>query len=182
MLVVTKPHQASIGCNFDFMLLTLELRNHPIQFCTSSKVPFPSEAYLGRIYDISSLPHTIMASKPGSFLINLKLRKSSNVEEIHDIVLGEVIRASSATTERDRTKIIGNGDSSIVRNLRVNSTSVKSVAVSPPFIGIVLDNGKACRYKITERSDVFTDRSVGEAFQTFYRKKSSLEKFVRKFC
>lgn len=109
--------------------------------------------------------NVMMASRSQSHVIRLNLRKSSNAEEVHDIVVEELIRAGKENTATDRLKVHQNGDSSVIRNIPLNSASIKSVAVSPPFIGIVLSNGKVCRYKICEESDDSVDTcATGEVF------------------
>ena len=103
-----------------------------------------------------------MAAGKQSFVLTLRLRKASSVGDLPDIILEELVCAGGEKVERDRVKVFGNGNSSVVRSLPFDATIIKSIAFSPPYLGIVLNNGKACRYKIGQRDDDAKERLSGE--------------------
>ena len=117
-----------------------------------------------------------MAARKGSFVINLRLRKSSSTVEVHDTILEELIRAGDEKAERDQVKTLSNGTSSIIRNLPFDATLIKSVAFSPPYLALVLNSGKACRYKIVNGGDDATESLLGENFS------SSSSPFLRRIA
>ena len=110
-----------------------------------------------------------MAARNDSFLINLKLRRSSAAGEVHDIILEELIRAGNEKTEKDRVKVLRNGDTSVVRSLPFDAQAIRSIAVSPPYVGVVLNNGKVCRYRITGDRERLTESSIGKNLMQFFR-------------
>ena len=103
-----------------------------------------------------------MAAKKDSFVINLRLRKSLSTGEVHDTILEELIRAGDEKVERDRVKVFDNGNSSIIRSLPFDARLIASVAFSPPFLGIVLNNGKACRYRVAHGDGKVNEKLLGE--------------------
>ena len=103
-----------------------------------------------------------MAAGKHSFVLTLRLRKTSSTGDLPDIILEELIDAGGDKVERDRVKVLSNGNSSVVRSLPFDATIIKSIAFSPPYLGIVLNNGKACRYKVVQRDDYAKESLSGE--------------------
>ena len=110
-----------------------------------------------------------MGTRNAAFIVNLKVKKSSNPGEVHDAIIEELIRANDGRNEQENYARVGSDDGreerpkySELKQIPFHADLVKSVAVSPPYCGIVLKNGKACRFKINQDEGLSGQHTEGK--------------------
>lgn len=94
-----------------------------------------------------------MESDNDAFILNLKVNSLASSNEVHDAILEEIIRLNRGEKESE-IQIVGGKKSTCCSNrIPLANDLIQDVAVSPPYVGVLMKNGKVCRLKLLGEND-----------------------------
>ena len=90
-----------------------------------------------------------MESKNDAFILNLKINSLASSNEVHDAILEEIIRVNRGRKESESRTVSGIKKAPCCsKRIPLANDLIEDVAVNPPYVGVLMKNGKVCRLKL----------------------------------